>query len=127
MQCPRNVKSLNVVEERQSEDNLGVEHIYASESDFGTLVSNNDVNGYGVLDSAATKTVCGQLWFDNFKRYLLSIGKQVSLNSSNVWYKFGNDSQKKALFAAVMPVHIFGKDINLMVDVISSNCPLLMT
>ena len=72
IQCPKNVKSLNVAEDE--EDNLNVEHIFASEQDF---VSKIDLDfGYGVIDSAATKTVCGQMWFENFKKYLSSIHKQ---------------------------------------------------
>ena len=84
------------------------------------------MTGFGVLDSAAMKTVCGKQWFDTYKEYLSSIGKHFRIAPSNVCYKFGNDGQKKSLFAAVIPIRIFGQNINLNVDVISSNCPLLM-
>ena len=122
MKCPNNAKALLV---ESKEENLNVENIYASECDFQAN-NNKDMTGYGVLDSAATKTVCGKQWFDTYKNYLTSIGKTIKAIPSNVSYKFGNDGQKKSLFGAVIPIYIFGQHLNLQVDVISSSCPLLM-
>ena len=124
MPCKRNNAKALVTEDSTIEDNLNVENIFASEGDFKT--NHNRMTGFGVLDSAATKTVCGKQWFDTYKEYLSSIGKHFRITPSNVCYKFGNDGQKKSLFAAVIPIRIFGQNINLNVGVISSNCPLLM-
>ena len=61
MKCPNNAKAL-VTEDSTIEDNLNVENIFASEGDFKT--NHNRRTGFGVLDLAATKTVCGKQWFD---------------------------------------------------------------
>ena len=129
LQCPKNAKSLHLTEgggaRAGDQDTLNTEHeyIFASEQDF----AENDLNyGYGVIDSAATKTVCGQFWFDNFRDYLYNVNREVITSPSKIWYKFGDDGRKQAMFAATLPVHIFGRNFNLIVDVISSNCPLLM-
>ena len=65
-------------------------------------------------------------WYDAYKDYLTSIGKHAIITPSNECYKFGNDGQKKSLFAAVIPIYIFRQNLNFKVDVISSTCPLLM-
>ena len=123
MQCPNNAKAM-LAEKEESEDTLNVETIYASERDFRS--NTNTTNGSGVVDSAATKTVCGEPWFEAFRNYLKSLGKEITTSPSDVVYKFGNDGHKKSLFSAVIPVRLFGKNAKLRVDVIASNCPLLM-
>ena len=123
MQCPKNA-NINLAEDSFKIDDINtIENIFASEADFKTVYS---MNGFGVVDSAATKTVCGKPWFDAFRNYLSSLGKSVTINPSNVCYKFGNDGMKKSLFAAIIPICFFGRKLLLNVDVISSNCPLLM-
>lgn len=123
MQCPKNA-NINIAEDSFKIDDINtIENIFASEADFKTVYS---MNGFGVVDSAATKTVCGKPWFDAFKSYLTSLEKTVDIIPSNVCYKFGNDGIKKSLFAAVIPICFFGRKLLLNVDVISSNCPLLM-
>ena len=115
VKCPNNMKAM--IAEENVHDNLKVETIYASENDFKP--GHQNTCGFGVIDSAATKTVCGKPWFDSFKNYLSSIGKNISTSPSNTSYRFGNDGQKKSLFAANIPVNLFGKHIVLTVDVIS--------
>ena len=124
MKCPKNAKAL-MAEEHVTEDTLNAESIFASERDFKTSQP-QATNGRGVVDSAATKTVCGNPWFEAYRNYLVTLGKKVITFPSDVLYKFGNDGHKKSLFAAVIPVKLFGREAKLHVDVISSNCPLLM-
>ena len=69
IQCPNNAKAMMAEkDESKSEDMLNVETIYASERDFKS--NKTPTNGFGVVDSAATKTVCGEPWFEAFKNYL---------------------------------------------------------
>ena len=130
VKCPKNASALMAEEEERvpsyedDKETLNVEHIFASEQDY--QIENDLSYGYGVLDSAATKTVCGKPWFEQFQRYLNTVDKKIRINESHVWYRFGDDGRKKALFQATIPVSIFGKNYNLIVDVIDSNCPLLM-
>ena len=92
--CPNNAAFLAESNSTDENSNLNVENIYASECDFQT--SQNNMPGYGILDSAAAKTVCGKQWFNSYKDYLTSISKTIHVTPSNVSYKFGNDGQKKA-------------------------------
>ena len=124
MKCPKNAKAL-MAEEHGIQDTMNAETIFASERDFKTAQP-QATNGRGVVDSAATKTVCGQPWFEAYRNYLVTLGKKVITFPSDVLYKFGNDGHKKSLFAAAIPVKLFGREAKLHVDVISSNCPLLM-
>ena len=59
--CPDNAAFLTESNSTAENSNLNVENIYASECDFQTI--QNNMPGYGILDSAATKTVCGKQWF----------------------------------------------------------------
>ena len=103
------------------EDTLNTEHIFASELDFAA--EKEKTYGSGVMDSAATKTVSGLDWFENFKAYLISIGKKFTMQASNVWYKFGDDGRRRAMFQATFPVRIFGQTINLLLILFRAIAP----
>ena len=78
IQCPNNAKAMMAELENDPEDTLNVENVetvFASERDFITSQPTS-TNDNSVVDSAATKSVCGLPWYDAFVDYLKTLNKK---------------------------------------------------
>ena len=81
-----------------------------------------------LLDSGASKTVCGLDWFNIYLESLIENEKNyVSYNNSFSIYKFGSGKSVNAIFAAKIPIYIANEPIFLNVDVVAENIPLLFS
>ena len=81
-----------------------------------------------ILDCGASKTCCGESWFNC---YLESLSdeekKKVSYSSSNSKFKFGDGKPVTAITSACIPVTIGTKDVMLQTDVVTKEIPLLLS
>ena len=83
---------------------------------------------HSLLDCGATRTVAGNLWFNIFLQSLPQEKLQsVSKISSNAKFKFGDGDTVQALFTASIPCTLGGRSIQLAVEVVDSNVPLLIS
>ena len=81
-----------------------------------------------VLDSGATKTVAGKLWFDEYLNVLSDGDKNmVKYNTPNSVYKFGDGRGVKSLNNVDIPVIIGGNRVQVNVDIVADNIPLLLS
>ena len=82
----------------------------------------------GVLDSGASKTVCGTPWF---QAYLESLGEEdkskiVYETSKNI-FKFGDGKKVVSLKQARIPAVIGNVETSISTDIVDSDIPLLLS
>ena len=86
--------------------------------------------GFGILDSACTKTVAGEQWMKEFLSVLpeseYSQAKESERKNKSV-YRFGDGKETHSLRTIDLPVMIGSKKYIIEVDVVASDIPLLIS
>ena len=78
-----------------------------------------DAIGFGVLDSACTKTVAGRKWFSEYRELLTEEEQRFLIEKkSPSIYRFGDGEERKALFNTSIPAVVTGKTIYLAIDIV---------
>ena len=128
--CPRNKQKTYLVESneevKESEEVKVVYLTKESNSKYGSLMV--DTIGFGVLDSACTKTVAGTNWIEE---YLQLISKQdenkMERKKSFSVFRFGDGIERKAKYTLTIPAVVAGCKIWIGVDVVDCDIPLLLS
>ena len=82
----------------------------------------------GVLDSGASKTVCGKPWFKAYLESLREVDKKrVSYESSMNIFKFGDGKKVGSLKRATIPAVIGSVETTITTDIVDSDIPLLLS
>ena len=88
----------------------------------------NECTGRGILDTACTKTVCGEVWK---RRYLHKIPKfcqkMVNRSTTRSRIMFGDGSTVKSLESVTVPIQLGDLVCTLKVEVLPGNLPLLLS
>lgn len=94
--------------------------------EYGTLVT--ETASKAVLDNAASVTVCGQDWYDNFANVELSPDAQqeVMESASDTTFVFGAGEVKASKVVSI-PVDICGKKLDLEAHVVNADIPMLLS
>ena len=79
-----------------------------------------------VLDSAASKTVCGRKWFQVFEESLPD-SMSIPTQPSNAGYKFGDSDLVVATERAVIPATLGNKNIYISTDIVEEDVPFLLS
>ena len=77
-----------------------------------------------MLDSAASKTVCGDAWFKEFSE---SQPHQIPTQSSGAQYKFGASQPIVANRSAVIPAILGRRLVHISKDIVNVNIPFLLS
>ena len=82
-----------------------------------------------VLDSGASSTVCGRLWFNEYLKCLSKedTHEEVLLEESSKPFQFGNGKQFFSSTAAIIPANIGQHRVSIRINIIESNIPLLLS
>ena len=81
-----------------------------------------------VIDSGCPKTVCGKLWYENFKNTLQdSQEKMLIPEASHAAFRFGDSKPVQALFKVNLPLKFKGKQVYVATEVVPSEVPLLLS
>ena len=84
----------------------------------------------GILDTACTKTVAGQAWVDEYLQVLSDRERNTvmkSASSSKSLYRFGDGIESKSKHQLKIPMHIGGDKMEIDVDVVDNDIPLLIS
>ena len=80
-----------------------------------------------VLDCGASKTVCGQAWFDTYIETLSSEERsKITYDKSNSIYQFGDGKKIPALKNAKIPALIGSQKVIIDTDIVSNKVLLLL-
>ena len=81
-----------------------------------------------VLDSEASKTVCGQAWLNTYLNSLNeSDQSKVSYRNSSSSYRFGDGNKVMATKSVQMPAVIGNQSVMIETDIVQSDIPLLLS
>ena len=81
-----------------------------------------------VLDSGASRTVCGQFWMNCYLETLNeSELKDVETCESNIAFKLGDGQKIESMKKMKIPARIGSKDVKIETDVVNTNIPLLLS
>ena len=127
--CPHRKKKVeaNVVEETQ--DVLSNITLIAGDGKVMSALMADNL-GFGVLDSACTKTVAGEKWLEEYKNTLdLEEIKaaEATLEQSKSVFRFGDGVETKSKFSIVVPAQIGAKMIKLKIEIVPCDIPLLIS
>ena len=82
----------------------------------------------GVLNSGATKTVCGQARFDAYVSSLSdSDHASILMRPSQNVFKFGDGNQVTATTSAIIPATVANRHIQISTDIVDKDTPLLLS
>ena len=142
-QCPDRKKTHNTYHQENSdqEESDNDFESYHTQADYDIeLYQTDEVNptklstllqeslGACVLDSGATKTVCGHLWFTCYLDMLSEKQKsQIVYLSSDSCFKFGDGARVRSKKKVKIPATIGNSSVTIESDVIDSNIPLLLS
>lgn len=84
--------------------------------------------GAAVLDSGASKTVCGKTWIQCYTESLNEKEKHLvkSENSENI-FKFGDGRKVKSMQKVLIPAKIGTSNVLIETDVVNEDIPLLLS
>lgn len=84
--------------------------------------------GSAIVDTACTRTVCGQNWFNDFVESLQAHErKQVIEKPSNKTFKFGDGAQVTSVKNVVFPANLGSKKCMISSEVVDCDLPLLLS
>ena len=97
-----------------------------TEDQYKNFVAESCVSA--ILDSGASATVAGKVWFENYVEGLSDAQRDlVEYYNSDSAFKFGSGEKFQSLFRARVPAKIGYKDVFIITDVIESTVPLLLS
>ena len=131
--CPHQVertKKVNLtehVEENESEEchiTLFTKTLPTSEYDIFMV----EAYGAAILDTACSKTVCGQSWLDNYVENISDSDKsKVISNSSKRRFRFGDGRTVQSTQLIKIPAKIGDVECSIETEVVPTNIPLLLS
>ena len=84
--------------------------------------------GTAVIDTACTRTVCGEKWFNNFVENMRESDRyKMKIIPSRKVFKFGDGKTVKSCKSALIPVIIGHKNCDIQTEVVKADIPLLLS
>lgn len=84
--------------------------------------------GAAVIDTACTRTVCGEQWLSHCRSCLSDCDKnRVSISPSEKRFKYGDGKEVFSFQRAVIPAKIGQTGCNIDTEVVKSEIPLLLS
>ena len=81
-----------------------------------------------VIDCGASRTCCGQSWWQGFTDTLSQEELDaITLSPSNKTFKFGAGGNHQSLSSAEFPANINGKAVTIKTDIVKADIPLLLS
>lgn len=87
-----------------------------------------EASNSAVLDSACSRTVCGQNWLNDYLSTLSDTDlAKVKRSEGGKIFKFGGGEKLQSVEALELPAILVGKDVTIKTDVVTSDIPLLLS
>ena len=81
-----------------------------------------------ILDSGASKTVCGKTWMTCYQDTLTELDKKkIKVEESSTHFKFGDGRKISSMKRLVIPARLGDINVNIATDVIDEDIPLLLS
>ena len=88
-----------------------------------------EAGGAAALDSCCSRTLCGDVWLETYKMMMPKVMKEQLKGplDSNVTFTFGDGKKPKSKGKCIIPIVIYGVKAKLVVEIVPSDIPLLMS
>lgn len=122
--CPhRRVEKKNL---NKPEQILKVDSVIMDE-EYLTYITNKDEN-LALIDSGATKTVCGEKWYRAFEDSLdIKDKNMIKEEKTECLFRFGDGDAVKSNTVKVIPTIICGQEVKIKANLVTSDIPLLIS
>ena len=121
----------DLVGERSSEDTLFNNEVILCEGSLDTTLVSDLVAeslNCALLDSGASKNVCGRLWLNSYVDSLPESDKlKLKRESSSSIFRFGDGNKVESSEFVTIPATLGSQDIIISTDVIDKDIPLLLS
>ena len=127
--CPDKAESAKVVEHEERDTH--VENcnftLFTNDNGIDHEIFVNEAFGSAVIDTACTKTVCGEKWMNMYLKMLNDEGqKNVCTSKSAQSFKFGDGEVMDSFLNVTIPAKIGSKVCKIETEVVKSDIPLLL-
>ncbi|XP_077971779.1 uncharacterized protein LOC144425883 [Styela clava] len=131
--CPHNRNKVNMAEgeigsfsDKETEDEVVNFVFMIKSSDCEALIC--ETVGSAIIDTACTKTVCGQKWLNNYiARLPENLRKTVEFSQGGTGFKFGDGRRVMSTQSVIIPARVAGKNCQIRTEVVEDNIPLLLS
>ena len=128
---PQSVRSCNIICGQDNSDSDSVEEVHLvlfTENVDEQTIFVAEAAMSAVIDTACTKTVAGNQWFDD---YCSKLGPkrlcQIQYFPSDTMFKFGDGRKVQAKQRVLMPIEVAGKCVSLETEIVQEKLPLLLS
>lgn len=130
--CPNKTESVKVVEEKdlsekgkEDFENCNIT-LFTNSSECEVFMT--EAFGSAVIDTACTKTVCGERWLNNYvNRLNPSFEQHVSKSTSNKKFRFGDGKMVNSVGKVTIPAKIGQVSCKIETEVVKQDIPLLLS
>ena len=113
--------------EDKSEVILKVDSVMIDDDEQLTYLASETKN-LALIDSGASKTVCGRKWFEIFENSLPQQERRnIKEENSTSHFKFGDSKPVKSEIVKVIPVDLCGKKVQIKANIVENDVPLLIS
>lgn len=125
--CPHKGESVKITEEKSDVEECNIT-LYTKESPTDAEIFMTECFGSAIIDTACTRTVCGQSWLD---KYTSVLGKKradsLKETESHRPFKFGDGKVVYSVKSVKIPAKIGNTKCNIETEVVPANIPLLLS
>uniref|UniRef100_M4AZE1 Integrase catalytic domain-containing protein n=1 Tax=Xiphophorus maculatus TaxID=8083 RepID=M4AZE1_XIPMA len=127
--CPHKADSVKIAEDAKDVEECNLT-LYTKESPTDAEIFMTECFGSAIIDTACTRTVCGQEWLDNYSTVLqkksVKIMKETETQSHRP-FKFGDGKIVYSIKKVKLPAKIGNTKCNIETEVVPANIPLLLS
>ena len=126
-ECPhRNQNSTPIKKEERTEVILKVDSVMIDDDQLVYLA--RDSKNLALIDSGASKTVCGKKWFEIYENSLEPHERDKIREERNCsQFKFGDSEPVMSDIVKVIPTKLCGKDVLIKANIVENDVPLLIS
>ena len=127
--CPHKTNNnyVNIVDtDNEDSPDEEVNIVLLTNNECEILISEMETNA--IIDTASTKTVSGEKWFNNYISCLDDTSKNsVKIIPSKKVFKFGDGRKVYSKYQAIIPAKIGSKECFIQSEIVEEKIPLLLS
>lgn len=128
--CPHREENVKITEDKTGEVEECNITLYTKESPTDAEIFMTECFGSAIIDTACTRTVCGQEWLDNYctviKKDTVKAMKKTEIQSHRP-FRFGDGKVIYSVKRLKIPAKIGHTKCNIETEVVPANIPLLLS
>ena len=126
--CPHDQAEVNITQDIENKETEECNALFTKESPDAHEIFVIESLGSAIIDTACTRTVCGEKWLNHFISQLSNSDKQkISTFPSKKNFKFGDGRTVCSSKTVKFPAKIGDRKCNISTEVVNADIPLLLS